>query len=144
MLIIYFSIYNNFNSVKSVRQITTIDAHSSHTIVMLHLKQAYKLCIAVVSRLVSKHSDEKPFNGEQRRITIFTGILERNCFTVIYVVVMDDVEALGTYGQYIIDGYAQGLVECSNNDRAEGEVIIAISHLRVFHYYLFFLILISN
>ena len=30
---------------------------------------------------------------------------------VIYVVVMDDVEALGAYGQYIIDGYAQGLVE---------------------------------
>ena len=32
---------------------------------------------------------------------------------VIYVVVMDDVEALGAYGQYIIDGYAQGLVECT-------------------------------
>ena len=30
---------------------------------------------------------------------------------VIYVVVMDDVEAPGTYGQYIIDGYAQGHVE---------------------------------
>ena len=34
--------------------------------------------------------------------------------------------------------------DCSNNDLAEGEVIIAISHLWVFHYYLFFLILTSN
>ena len=39
--------------------------------------------------------------------------LQSICFTDIYVVVMDDVETLGTYGQYIIDGYAQGLVECT-------------------------------
>ena len=38
---------------------------------------------------------------------------ETDSLSSVYVVVMDDVEALGTYGQYIIDGYAQGLVECT-------------------------------
>ena len=57
-----FSIYNNFNRVISVRQIAPINAHSSHTNIMLHLKQAYKLCITSVSRVVLKHSDEKPFH----------------------------------------------------------------------------------
>ena len=75
-----FSIYNNFNRVISVRQIAPINAHSSHTNIMLHLKQAYKLCIASMSQLVSNYSDEKPFNGEQRQITIFTGILAGKLF----------------------------------------------------------------